>query len=51
MPVSELTFLVRHLFSGDDGRQMAERIDRRVDRLPGLAGLGLLNTAVDRYAA
>ncbi len=51
MPVSELSFLVRHLFSGDDGRQMAERIDRRVDRLPGLAGLGLLSTAVNRYAA
>lgn len=28
----------------------AARIDRRIDRLPGLAGLGLITAGVDRYA-
>lgn len=39
----ETDHLVRHLFAGDDGRRMAQRIDRRIDRLPGLAGLGLVD--------
>jgi hypothetical protein len=45
MPASEVKFLVRHLFANDEGRQAAARIDRRVDRLPGLEGLGLLTRA------
>ncbi|MEY2433877.1 MAG: hypothetical protein QOC92_3602 [Acidimicrobiaceae bacterium] len=47
MPASEVRFLVRYLFEGDDGRAMADRIDRRVDRLPGLAGLNLIGGALD----
>lgn len=43
MPAAETDHLVRHLFAGDDGRRMAQRIDRRIDRLPGLAGLGLVD--------
>jgi hypothetical protein len=39
---SEVSFLRDYLFGDDDGRAMAERIDRRVDRLPGLDGLNLL---------
>ena len=46
MPKNEVSFLVRHLFSGADGRAVAGRIDRRVDQLPGLAGMGLLTHAV-----
>ena len=42
MPAEETRFLARVLFAGDDGRQAAQRIDRRIDRLPGLGGLGLL---------
>lgn len=42
MPAAETEFLARHLFAGDEGRQMARRIDRRIDRLPGLTGLHLL---------
>jgi hypothetical protein len=49
MPASETRFLVRHLFSGGDGRKMAERIDRRIDRLPGLAGLGLIQGALGAW--
>jgi hypothetical protein len=47
MPPEEIDFLARHLFSGDDGRQTLRRIDRRIDRLPGLGGLHLLERAVD----
>jgi hypothetical protein len=39
-------FLRRYLFGDPDGVAMAERIDRRVDRLPGLDGLHLLTGAV-----
>jgi hypothetical protein len=44
-PQAEVDFVVRHLFDGEEGAAMAERIDRRVDRLPGLAGLDLVSTA------
>ena len=43
MPEPEVAFLSSYLFGGDDGRAMADRIDRRVDRLPGLANLELLH--------
>ncbi len=46
VPGEEVDFLRAYLFGDDDGRTMAERIDRRVDRLPGLAGLHLLSGAV-----
>lgn len=46
MPDGEVRFLVRHLFTGDDGRDVAARIDRRIDALPGLAGLDLVKGAV-----
>ena len=51
MPESEVAFMVHHLFGGDDGRAMIERIDRRVARLPGLDGLHLLEEAAAAYAA
>jgi|GEM_PF-4068904 len=50
MPEAEVGFLCRYLFSGDDGRSVAERIDRRVDRLLGLADLHLLTTAIGRLS-
>jgi hypothetical protein len=46
MPEGEVNFLSRFLFGGADGLPMVERIDRRVDRLPGLAGLGLMHGVV-----
>ena len=42
----EVDFLRRYLFGDHDGQAMADRIDRRVDRLPGLDGLHLLQGAV-----
>jgi hypothetical protein len=50
-PQEESRFLVRYLFSGDDGRAAAARIDRNIDRLPGLDGLRLVSTAVDHLRA
>ena len=50
MPEAEVGHLVRVLFEDADGRRAAARIDRRIDRLPGLAGLGLITAGVDRYA-
>jgi len=51
MPKAEVDFLVRYLFDGPNGTAMAERIDRRVDRLPGQEGLHLLKTAVTKLSA
>jgi hypothetical protein len=42
MPDSEVRFITRHLFGDIEGREAARRIDRQVDRLPGLRGLHLL---------
>jgi hypothetical protein len=46
-----VAFVNHHLFGGSDGRAAAERIDRHVDRLPGLAGLHLATRASERLAA
>jgi hypothetical protein len=46
MPAEETLHLARYLLGGDDGLAVARRIDRRVDRLPGLAGLGLLERSL-----
>jgi hypothetical protein len=51
MPEPEVRFMVGHLFSGPEGQTIVERLDRRVDRLPGLQCLGLLHGAAERYAA
>lgn len=48
MPAEEVRFLVRYLFGGKDGASTAARVDRRIDRLPNLAGLRLITTAVAR---
>jgi len=46
MPTGETEFVIRTLFAGSDGHDVARRIDRRIDRLPGLAGLGLIDQTV-----
>jgi hypothetical protein len=51
MPKDEVDFVVRYLFAGADGTAIAERIDRRVDRLPGQCELHLLKTAVSKLSA
>jgi hypothetical protein len=51
MPTAETRHLIGTLFGGTDGEPVADRIDRRIDLLPGQAGLGLVRGALDRYAA
>ena len=46
MPATEVRHLISFLFGGSEGRTVAERIDRRIDRLPGLAGLSLITGAI-----
>jgi hypothetical protein len=50
MPRSEVAFMIGTLFGDEEGRGMVQRIDQRVDRLPGLGGLHLVEQALDRYA-
>jgi hypothetical protein len=50
MSKDEVRFLVSYLFDGDAGSHAASRIDRRVDRLPGLGGLHLLDTALSKLS-
>jgi hypothetical protein len=49
VPAADTCHLVSTLFGGPDGRAAAERVDRRIDALPGLAGLGLLHSALAKY--
>jgi hypothetical protein len=46
MEPADTDFLVAHLFGDADGIAFTERIDRRIDRLPGLEGMGLVRGAV-----
>jgi hypothetical protein len=50
MPKEEVGFMVRYLFDGPNGNTVAQRIDRRVDRLPGQSGLHLLESAVTKLS-
>ncbi|HXQ43392.1 MAG TPA: hypothetical protein VN816_02045 [Acidimicrobiales bacterium] len=51
MPADEIRFLVGHLFADDTGLATARRIDRHIDRLPGLEGLHLVENSVAELAA
>jgi hypothetical protein len=46
MEPADTDFLVAHLFGDADGIAFTERIDRRIDRLPGLEGLDLVRGTV-----
>ena len=43
MPRCETDFVIEHLYGGPDGAPFVERIDRRIDSLPGLSGLNLIS--------
>jgi hypothetical protein len=45
MPDSEVRFLGRYLFSDEEGLAAARRVDRQIDRIPGLDGLHLVEGA------
>ncbi len=46
MPKAEVSFLAAYLFGDDRGRRAALRVDRQIDRLPGLDGLRLFEGAL-----
>ena len=50
MPEPEIRHVVRTLFADEQGREVAARIDRRIDSLPGLGGMGLMAGVLRRYA-
>ena len=51
MPRDEVVHLISYLFGDDEGLRIARRIDRRIDALPGLAGLRLGLRTREEYAA
>ncbi len=50
VPDAEVRFLASYLFSGDEGRAAAQKIDETIRVLPGLAGLRLLEDWLGREA-
>jgi hypothetical protein len=48
-PRAELEFMARYLFSGDEGRAAARKVDETIRRLPGFATVKLLEAWMDRY--
>jgi hypothetical protein len=48
MPPGEVRFLVSHLFGDQEGMETARRIDKHIDRMPGLEGLHLVEGTVIR---
>ena len=51
MPAAETSHLATYLMSGPDGLAAARRIDRRIDLLPGLQGLRLLERSIRSLGA
>jgi hypothetical protein len=47
---AELRFMARYLFDDADGRAAARRVDDTIRRLPGFAGVRLLEAWIDRHA-
>jgi hypothetical protein len=47
-PDAEVRFLAAHLFSGEDGRSAARRVDETIRRLPGFADAHLLGAWLER---
>ena len=46
VPKIETSFAAAYLFGGGDGAELIERVEERIDALPGLAGLNLVRTAI-----
>ncbi len=51
IPPDEMRFLSTYLFGDEAGQTATRRIDRRVQRLPGLEHLQLVEQAVTALAA
>ena len=46
----ELEFMAKYLFAGDEGQAAARKVDDTIRRLPGFAGVQLLEAWMDRHA-
>ncbi len=51
LPEAETRHLLSFLMGGPEGRKLLDRIDEKIDDLPGLAGLRLVNRAAIRFGA
>lgn len=49
MPDDEVRFMLAYLMGGPEGRSAAQKVDQKIDSLPGLDGLGLVQRALDRH--
>ena len=47
-PLAETRFLATYLFTGAAGRAAARRVDEKIRRLPGFAGVALVEAWIDR---
>jgi hypothetical protein len=50
VPKEETAFLVQHLLMGEGGDAWVKKLDNRLERLPGLAGLDLVRREVERWS-
>jgi rubrerythrin len=50
-PAAETRFLAEYLFSGAEGALAARRIDERIRRLPGFAGVRLIGAWIERHVS
>jgi rubrerythrin len=48
-PKADTRFVLDYLMGGDDGARHIERLDQKVDTLPGQEGLNLVSTAVGKF--
>jgi hypothetical protein len=51
MPAADTRHLLGYLLGGPDGARAVARIDEKIDRLPGLGGLGLTRRAATRWGS
>ena len=49
MPVPEVQHLLGYLYGGPAGLAEARKIDAKIDALPGLAGLHLVERQLEKY--
>ena len=50
VPKIETSFAAAYLFGSGDGAQLIERVEDRIDALPGLSGLNLVRSAIAEAA-
>jgi hypothetical protein len=51
VPKIETSFAAAYLFGAGDGAQLVDKVEERIDALPGLAGLNLVRTAIAEATA